>query len=136
MQSGINAARLRVDGFVSLSAPLHSASGAAAIVVTRALRGAAGAARLELNVVTGGGGSLRVELLQPDGTPIEGFSMAESVPMVIDSANATALWSSAPTAPARWRLPKQAGAAGAGVQLRFELVGAHLYSFRLGGAKA
>lgn len=149
-QTGIGAALLRLDGFVSLTGPLHPVSGAAsssatwpALAITKPLRFAAATAattiiaankskasswRLELNVKTGGGGSVRVELRDgKSGEPIHGFGLADCIPMIIDSTNATVLWAkeyhTAPVAD----LSKLSRLS---VQVAFQLVGAELYAFQ------
>jgi hypothetical protein len=157
-QTGINAALLRLDGWVALTAPLHPPSmpgGAGcsdstatatwpAVAVTKPLRFAnaskqAAAAkagkqqatwRLELNVRTGGGGSVLVELRDgASGDPLPGFGLTDCIPMVVDSVNATVFWAKDyHTNPVS---DVSALAASAhGVQVVFQLVGAELYAFQ------
>jgi hypothetical protein len=129
-QSGIDVACLRLDGFSSLSAPLHSSAGTAgaAVAVTHPLW--FNGSRLELNVRTGGGGSVTVELQDgASGQPIAGFSDAECIPMVVDAVNATVLWAATSTLQPRADVSSLARWAG-GVVVKFTLVGADLYAFQ------
>ncbi len=101
-QSGLSVAKMRLDGFVSLTARLHSGSHAAHTVgasgpawppevVTKPLRFAG--SRLELNMKTSGGGSVQVELQDgASGAAFPGFSLADCVPIIVDSVNATVIW--------------------------------------------
>jgi hypothetical protein len=75
--TGVGLARLRIDGFQSLQAPLHSAGGGAerAAATTRPVVFAGRA--LELNVDTGAGGSVVVAI-----TDCGGHSLAMSFPIV------------------------------------------------------
>lgn len=128
-QSGIDVAFLRLDGFSSLSARLHSTSGTgAAVAVTHPLR--FNGSRLELNVRTGGGGSVTVELQDGlSGQPIAGFSDADCIPMVVDAVNATVMWAATSTVQPRADVSSLTSRAG-GVIVKFTLVGADLYAFQ------
>ena len=118
--------KLRLDGFVSLSAPLHAPVPSEAVTKPLHFRGS----RLELNVRTGGGGSLRVEL--QDGAtqqPLPGFALEDCVPMVVDSVNATVLWAGT------WEEEPRSDVSSLqtrsdGVIVRFQIIGAQLYALR------
>ncbi len=105
---------LRTDGFASLYAPF---GGGAAL--TRPLTFAGG--ELILNYATSAAGSLRVEVQDAEGRPIEGYSFAESEEIFGDEIERAARW---------------AGGVGAGalagrvVRLRFAMREAHVYSMR------
>ena len=129
---GISVGKLRLDGFVSLSSPLHTSmhapSAAPAEAVTKPLRFRG--SRLELNVRTGGGGSIRVEL--QDGAtqqPLPGFALEDCVPMVVDSVNATVLWAKAWNDTARSDV-SSLQARPTGVIVRLQMVGAQLYALQ------
>jgi hypothetical protein len=115
-RSGANAIRrysLRIDGFVSLHAPL---SGGELITVPLAFRGD----DLLLNVSTSAGGNASVEVQSPDGDPIPGFAMADCVPIVGDDLALRV----------KWRGGTVGALAGRTVRLRFALRDGDLYSFR------
>ena len=123
---GISVGKLRLDGFVSLSARLHAPAPAEAVTKPLHFHGS----RLELNVRTGGGGSLRVEL--QDGTthqPLSGFALEDCVPMVVDSVNATVLWAGTWKEEARSDVSSLRARPG-GVIVRFQMIGAQLYALR------
>ena len=114
--TGVGVARLRLDGFQSLHAPLHSANGGAepATATTRPLvfEGQA----LELNVDTGAGGSVVVAV-----TDCSGHALATSFPLVANDLAASV----------RWRdVPDLRRVEGRVVCLRFDLVGADVYAFQ------
>lgn len=76
---------LRLDGFVSIEAPLAGGE-----LVTPPLRMAG--RRLSLNAGASAAGSLRVELQEPDGTPLPGYSAEECVEVLGDSLDYTVAW--------------------------------------------
>ena len=122
--------KLRLDGFVSLSSPLHThaPTAAPAEAVTKPLH--FHGSRLELNVRTGGGGSIRVEL--QDGAtqqPLPGFALEDCVPMVVDSVNATVLWAKTWKDAARSDV-SSLQARSTGVIVRLQMVGAQLYALQ------
>jgi len=129
-QSGISVGKLRLDGFVSLTAPLHRQPNAQdfAEAVTKPLH--FNGTRLELNVRTGGGGSVLVELQDgSSGHPLSGFTLADCVPIVVDSVNAMVLWA------ATWKDKVRSDVSAlqarpGGVKVRFQMVGADLYAMR------
>ncbi len=105
---------LRADGFVSLRAP-HTGGE----FTTRPLLFAG--ERLEINVATGIAGSLRVELQDAAGRPLEGFDLAASREFYGDEISYTAEWNG--SADIR-RL------AGRPVRLRFRMQDADLFALR------
>ncbi len=106
---------LRVDGFVSLNAPL---SGGA--MVTRPLKFQG--RELELNFSASAAGSVRVEILHGQvDTAIEGFRLADCVEILGDDLERTVCWAQGAD------LGKLSGEA---VRLRFVLHDADLFAFR------
>ena len=114
--TGVGVARLRLDGFQSLHAPLHSANGGPepATATTRPLV-FEGQAR-ELNVDTGAGGSVVVAV-----TDCSGHALATSFPLVANDLAATVRWRDVPD------LRRVEGRVGC---LRFDLVGADVFAFQ------
>jgi len=105
---------LRLDGFVSASAPMKGGE-----LITKPLR--FDGARLVLNFATSAAGSLRVEIQDLDGNPIEGFSLADCPDQFGDSVQRVVTW--------------KGGAdvkelAGHTVRLRFVLKDADLFAFQ------
>jgi hypothetical protein len=104
---------LRMDGFVSLHAPL---AGGALTTVPLTFAGD----DLLLNISTSAGGSAAVELQSPDGRPIDGFALADCIPIIGDDL----------AFPVRWRGGNVGALAGQSVRIRFVINDADLYSFR------
>lgn len=77
--------RLRMDGFVSVNAPLSGGE-----FTTRPLTFVGG--RLHLNCATSAAGSIRVEIQDGDGLPIEGHTLEESVEFYGDSLGYVVTW--------------------------------------------
>ncbi len=102
----------RVDGFVSA----HAKQGA---VLTPPIRFTG--KRLELNFRATDGGSVRVELQDASGKPLDGFQTRDCRALQGDSTEQTVTWESSGDLGA-W--------AGKPVRLRFELQNADVYSFR------
>jgi hypothetical protein len=105
---------LRLDGFVSVQADRDGGE-----FVTPPLR--FDGSELRVNAATSAGGSLSVELLDGEGTPIDGATLSDSVAFFGDSLDATVRWE---------RGADVSHAAGRPVRLRFVLADADLYSFR------
>ena len=106
---------LRVDGFVSVSAPLSGGE-----LVTKPL--VFSGSKLALNFSASAAGSIRVEILRDQvDTPVQGFALADCVEVLGDDLQRVVRWSDAPDL---GRL------AGAPVRLRFVLRDADLFSFR------
>ena len=77
--------------------------------------------RLSLNYETSAAGSLRIEIQDAEGEPIEGFALDDSAELFGDSVEQDALWTAGSDVS---RL------AGQPVRLRFVLSDGDLYSFR------
>lgn len=106
---------LRVDGFVSASAPMAGGE-----IVTKPLSFEGG--NLTLNFETSGAGGVQVEIQDADGKPIEGYTLADCPPIFGDRLAKVVRW-------------KSAGGdvrplAGKPIRLRFVLKDADLYSFQ------
>ncbi len=107
---------LRVDGFVSVNAPLSGGE-----FVTRPLRFQGG--KLTINFSTSAAGSVRIELQDAKGKPIPGFTLADCHTQFGDELDRIVTWKS----------DKGVGTlAGKPIRLRFELKDADLYAFRFG----
>jgi len=109
---------LRLDGFVSVNAGYSGGE-----LVTRPVRFEGG--RLYLNFATSAAGVVRVELQNPDGQPLPGFSAADCDEVFGDTVDRTVSWKDSADIS---RL------AGTPVKLRFVLKDADLYAFRFAGA--
>jgi hypothetical protein len=105
---------IRVDGFVSVEAPLSGGE-----LLTRPL--VFEGRELEINFSTSAAGSVRVELQHADGTPVEGLTLAECPEIFGDALGRVVGWAGGSD------LGKLAGTP---VRLRFVLQDADLYSFR------
>lgn len=105
---------LRADGFVSL----HS-EGAPGEVLTRPL--VFDGDRLELNHATDATGSIRLELCDPHGAPIPGFTLYESETLFGNELAHAVAWKSG---------GDLSGLAGKPVRLRLRLENADVYSLR------
>ena len=77
--------------------------------------------QLSINMATSAAGSIRVEIQQPDGTPIPGFTIAECDEIVGDQIEHTVRWAG------RSDLSQLANQA---IRLRFVLQDADLYSIQ------
>ncbi|MCD6359374.1 MAG: hypothetical protein J7M38_00835 [Armatimonadetes bacterium] len=106
---------IRVDGFVSANAPLKGGG-----FTTRPIIFEGGA--LAINAETSAAGGIRVEIQNPDGTPIEGCELDECPPIICDSLRHIVRWN--------YNGGDISALAGRPVRLRFELADADLYSFR------
>lgn len=105
---------LRTDGFVSVNAASEPGS-----LLTKPLIFAG--SQLKLNFSTSAAGSLRVELQNPDGSPISGFTMQDCRPVIGDKIDGVVEWNNK---------PDLAALAGQPVCLKFEFVECDLYSFQ------
>ena len=105
---------LRTDGFVSVNAPFSGGE-----FVTQLLTFTGN--RLFLNFSTGAAGSLRVEIQDSNGTPIPGFTLAESAEWIGDDTERTEPWKSGRSLESLKNQP---------VHLRFALKDADLYSLQ------
>ena len=105
---------IRTDGFVSVSAKQEVGD-----LSTHPLTFTGN--RLILNCVSHDTGNIRVELQRPDGTPVPGFELEQSVPVIGDAIAAEVRWNS------QARLSELAGTP---VRILFRLQQADLYSLQ------
>jgi len=106
---------IRIDGFVSVSAPMAGGE-----IVTRPLVFEGG--NLALNLETSAAGGVRVELQDADGEPIEGYALEDCPPIYGDHLRHVVRWSGV----GGDLRPLE----GRPVRLRFVLHDADLYSFQ------
>lgn len=85
LRSGISIASLRLDGFVSAEAPF---TGGELTTTLFTFRGR----QLEVNLDTGGGGSLQVEVLDASGVPVPGYTRAESTMLSGNAVHMPVTW--------------------------------------------
>ena len=112
-KSHIRRYSIRPDGFVSLNAKYAGGE-----VITKPIRFSG--TRLELNYATSAAGSLKVELLDANGMPLEGFSLKECEELTGNSLHQIVSWQGGGLS----RL------AGRPIRLRFVLKDADLFSFK------
>jgi len=105
---------LRVDGFVSVNAPLSGGE-----MLTRPL--VFSGSELVMNYSTSAAGSVQLELQDAQGVPLPGFALDDSEMMYGDSLEQPMLWKNSPDL-GQW--------AGTPVRLRFVLKDADLFSLR------
>lgn len=110
---------MRVDGFVSLHAPR---SGGEAITAPIRVSGE----HLVLNLASSAAGRVRVEVQNPAGRPIDGFSLEEADPLFGDDLARVVTW--------RRGDPDLGSLMGRPVRLRFVLDDADVYSLRFRAA--
>lgn len=113
-QAAIGLATLRKDGFVSFDAGEAEGS-----LTTRPMRNAQGPLLVNADA---SGGSIRVEVLGPDGQALPGYSARDSVAIKTDSVSRKVTWKTAN------ELPDTNDP----IRLRFHLKNASLYSFLAG----
>ena len=107
-------ATLRTDGFVSLQASFVGGE-----FTTKPLLFSGD--RLEINVSTGVAGSLRVEIQDESGRPVDGFALKDSQEFYGDEIASTAAW----------RAGSDVGRlAGCPVRLRFAMKEADVFAIR------
>ena len=106
---------IRIDGFVSLQAPL---SGGECVTKPLTFSGS----KLVINYSTSAAGSIRVEIQDADGKPLEGFGLKDCPEVFGDAIERTVAWKTGSD------LSKLAGQP---VRLRMMLKDADLYSFQL-----
>ncbi len=112
--SALRRYRLRIDGFVSVQAPLSGG-----VLVTKPIRFRG--RELVVNFATSAAGGIRVQIEDLDGHPHRGFALQDCAVLFGDTLERTVVWRGSPDVS---RL------AGQPVRLRFELRDADLYSFR------
>jgi hypothetical protein len=105
---------MRLDGLASVRAPYAGGE-----LLTRPLRFAG--SRLELNLATSAAGGVRVELLDADGKPIEGFTRNDAVEQIGNEVARVVAWRGGADVS---RL------AGRVIRMRLMLRDADVYSFR------
>ena len=106
---------LRVDGFVSASAPMRGGE-----IVTRPIRFEGGS--LTLNFDTSAAGGVQVEIQETDGKPIAGYALADCPPIFGDRLAKVVRW--------REHGGDVRPLAAKPIRLRFVLNDADLYSFQ------
>lgn len=105
---------MRIDGFVSVNAPLETSE-----FITRSLKFVG--STLEINYSTSAAGQVRVEIQDANGKPIPGFSLEDSEPIYGDHIASTVRWKGN---------PDLAKLAGQNVKVRFEMSDADIYSLK------
>ena len=129
MTEGIGFASFRPDGLLGLRAPYGAQGEATTIPLTFS----DDVSQLELNMDSGVGGVLRVEIQDATtGHPIPGWTLNDSTPLTRNSLSAIVTWRT-------WKRPEGSKlpplAAGQSVLLRFLMEDTWLYSFRFRGVK-
>ncbi len=105
---------LRTDGFASV----HSGADAGELL-TKVLT--FDGAELALNFSTSAGGSVKVEVQDPDGRPIPGFALADQISLVGDATDRAVVWKNNPSL---------GSLAGKWVRLRFVLQEADIFALQ------
>jgi hypothetical protein len=105
---------VRLDGFVSVNAPYAGGE-----IVTKPF--AFSGTDLHINYSTSAAGSIRVELQDAAGTPMEGFSLDDCTEIIGDSVDHTVRWAAG---------NKLTPLAARPVRLRFMIKDGDLYSFQ------
>ena len=105
---------LRLDGFVSASAPMRGGE-----LLTRVLKFEG--SKLKLNFATSAAGTLKVEIQDARGRPIPGYSLPEADETFGDEIDRTVSWNGSADV---------SRIAGQAVRLRFTLQDADLYAFQ------
>ena len=105
---------LRLDGFVSINAPLSGGQ-----LITKPLQ--FDGARLSLNFASSAAGDIRVELQDADGKPLPGYELDNCPPLFGDATDRVVTWTGGADV---------ASLAGRTVRLRFVLRDADLYSLK------
>ena len=76
---------------------------------------------LSLNFSTSAGGSVKLEIQEPDGKPLSGYALSDHVPMVGDAIERTVVWKDG---------RDLSGLAGKPVRLRFVLQEADIFALQ------
>jgi hypothetical protein len=105
---------LRLDGFVSINAPMKGGE-----LITKPITFKGG--RLSMNFASSVAGGIRVEIQEADGKAIPGFALADAEPQFGDTIDRTVAWKNGSDVSAL---------AGRTVRLRFVLKDADLYSIK------
>ena len=109
----VHRAAMRIDGFVSIDAPL---SGGEILTKPLVFEGTG----LVLNFATSAAGSIRVEVQSPDGQPLPGLALDDCHDVFGDALARPVVWKEAAIGPL----------AGQPVRLRFVLKDADLFALR------
>ncbi|MCX6619613.1 MAG: hypothetical protein NTY38_00750, partial [Acidobacteria bacterium] len=104
----------RLDGFTSADAAWEGGEFTTPLLTFRG-------SKLELNAQTGGGGFIRVEILNDRGQPVAGYSAGDAKRLVGNSLHHVASWNAGTGVE---------GLAGKPVRLRFIMRDAKLYAFQ------
>jgi hypothetical protein len=116
-QFQIGLAKLRRDGFISINAGDEPGR-----IVTRPL--AYDGKEMFVNADVAPGGGVKVQVIGIDGEPVEGYGLADCVPMSEDTVKGRITWKNKETVPAETNSDVQKH-----VRFVFELTNAKLYSF-------
>ena len=103
---------IRIDGFVSVEAPLAGGDCTTKVLLFPGNR-------LSLNFSTSAVGTVRAELQRPDGTPIPGYTLQECTLLYGDNLAGVIQWRGGADI---------SGLAGQPIRVRFELRDADLYA--------
>ena len=114
-QGGICLAKLRLDGFASIEGGAKAGT-----LTTRPLDWTGG--RLTLNTAPRAGGQILVEVLDRAYQPIDGYALADAVPVTADGVREAVGWRGA---------NDLSGLTGRTIRLRFHITDASLYSFSM-----
>lgn len=106
---------IRLDGFVSLHAPLSGGE-----LITKPLKFTG--RRLSLNYSTSAAGHVRIELQDATGQPLSGFTLADADELFGDSVDHTVTWKNQSDV---------RSLVGKSIRLRFALSDADLFAFQL-----
>ncbi len=106
---------LRLDGFVSVNAPLSGGQFVSKPIVFQG-------ERLSLNAETSAAGSIRVEIQDAQGHPLPGYGLEDCAPVFGDSLDHVVRWSA--------HAGEVSALAGQPIRLRFVLEDADLYALR------
>ncbi len=111
--TGLRRHTLRIDGFVSIQAPLSGGE-----FVTRPI--VFEGSELAINLSTSAAGSVRVEIQDGNGDPIAGFALSDCTEIFGDTLDQKVSWQ---------KTSGVADLSGRSVRFRFVLRDADLYSF-------
>jgi hypothetical protein len=143
-RSGIGMCRGRLDGLVSLNSPLHPPSGNVSVAITKPI--VVSRTNLVLNVDTGAGGVIRVEVLNSTTSqpiPLFSDSVVDKGVFTINHENTIPIVSNSVAKVVQWHtlihvngkhLRQQYGLEalrGQQVKFRFLMIGTKLYSYSL-----
>jgi hypothetical protein len=111
--SGIGLAVMRLDGFISADADYTGGEITTGLITFEGNR-------LEVNLDTGGGGSLQVEILDKSGKPIDGYTQDDATVLCGNSVKMSVTWTD------KFNVSEISGIP---VKLRFIMRDCKLYSF-------